>query len=1287
MQQTKESWKSTVPENKQTLQEVHPALLTTELERNARIQARAAAFLPALETDYLGETQIPTTAPPSHKDSVKAKRQKQLQNDQASRQKAAQWQFQNGRYVDVMRDFAPQDRERYAFMPSENASERMAVALMRPVHGEEDQEQVWEYNRRVNAAVRFATEDYNANRDTVKRELLDNYVDEVIHFHFTPDQFSPQYAKKNPEEAARMRSRLEGLEDLRKQYGWYFSTLPVFQKDLLDDVQAAAKGFLSQDAGAAAVFRQRRQKTLAAEADRRAGRLEQAGLSAARGVYRYGMPSPDDLRALLEHAEGGSPAAFRKLSGRVDFLRLCNLSQDYRRLLRVDGSDGNPDFTSAVAAHRKFIADAAALSGRLGASKNASTRALGAALGLVAAKAVSYSGMVVNLGDEYALARSLNKEQSNQELFAGGLGLEMEGTHSDFSAVGYKIAAEKSEPRTDESVKNRSESTLGGDDPIPRLDKSLRETLGEYLSNLPDIEAIKAAQEAEQEARRKEEWLENRRRELDTERTSKLKEMQSKLESCQTALAEEKKKADKENTVHREMAESRFACIQELAAWSCGRDEEPSDFIADRAKIIQQLRAAILEQPESDLKTESLEWLKRIEGNQIETGDFDEEDLEEDEDLKYSVREKHPTNENYRALITRGWSRLLEPGAERAMMDDSTLSTVKKLQSDAAVIQAEIAAEQERLDNLPALSDEELSAEYRIYRKALEDASDKAAARVAELKATLRDPKALSKAVSAYRRVRKEEWRKNSPSPQKEEYEEPDESELCEDYLDAVRNEIAGLEEQMIGKPAVQAAGEETSRRTRQPDFFDDPELSSLLTTCTVYEDFLRSTALPSCETEEEQHSYTSKITELRSRLLTYQDRVIARAMDYLDKNSWAGEHEPVRRARALAVQNVIINSSRSGSHSFDQVESLLRKLWEEGGSARQSLAGLPLSEALAMTQRQTETLKREDFTVISGAGTHAFIPKSGTQSAEAGWVYRQEMAPVKTWDGEEATYSILGGIRLFRIQEDASLAENKSTPLYAGDTKDTTRNMAVAAVDDLLGFHIIAHTEHADFSVSGDGEDGAKISGSKMELAKGVTAGTWTKSGQPLDSTAVARLSEMEALDAICGSTDRNMENFFVQADQRGRLRGVTGIDNGYAFGESAHILRNREELPQQVYQQGYGVSAPVCLDYAFPAITNELYGKIKSLTPQVLERKLRGIIRDAELQAAITRLEQLQEYLEGVPRYNIAKPQERKAYMQAFQRMTDGMHNPETIPWALFGRVGGISQCYFQGKLDVGN
>ena len=91
------------------------------------------------------------------RDSVKAKRQKQLQNDQASRQKAAQWQFQNGRYVDVMRDFAPQDRERYAFMPSENASERMAVALMRPVHGEEDQEQVWEYNRRVNACLLYTS--------------------------------------------------------------------------------------------------------------------------------------------------------------------------------------------------------------------------------------------------------------------------------------------------------------------------------------------------------------------------------------------------------------------------------------------------------------------------------------------------------------------------------------------------------------------------------------------------------------------------------------------------------------------------------------------------------------------------------------------------------------------------------------------------------------------------------------------------------------------------------------------------------------------------------------------------------------------------------------------------------------------------------------------------------------------------------------------------------------------------------------------------------------------------
>lgn len=195
-------------------------------------------------------------------------------------------------------------------------------------------------------------------------------------------------------------------------------------------------------------------------------------------------------------------------------------------------------------------------------------------------------------------------------------------------------------------------------------------------------------------------------------------------------------------------------------------------------------------------------------------------------------------------------------------------------------------------------------------------------------------------------------------------------------------------------------------------------------------------------------------------------------------------------------------------------------------------------------------------------------------------------------------------------------------------------RNAAMSKTASLLGLsHVICNAIPMRFL----DEKGELVEGTFMEMARGVDS---ANPGTPFQSRlsaekafdknkAVLRdLADLQALDYICGNTDRHSGNMIFSFDQGNppQVTGVQGIDNDLSFGV-------------KTLEKGHAKLAS--LD-DMRVIGESTARKVEALTPAQLKLALREFsLSDAELDAAGKRLELLQKKLELSREHFRGKPE----------------------------------------------
>lgn len=191
-------------------------------------------------------------------------------------------------------------------------------------------------------------------------------------------------------------------------------------------------------------------------------------------------------------------------------------------------------------------------------------------------------------------------------------------------------------------------------------------------------------------------------------------------------------------------------------------------------------------------------------------------------------------------------------------------------------------------------------------------------------------------------------------------------------------------------------------------------------------------------------------------------------------------------------------------------------------------------------------------------------------------------------------------------------------------DPKDRTddRNAAMSKVASLLGVsNLICNAISMRFK----DEKGNVVNGTFMEMAKGIDC---TNPQQNLlgrlnpdaafreNPTVIRDLANLQALDYICGNTDRHALNmvFTFEDGFPPQVTGVQGIDNDLSFGA--------KDFPD-------GHSKLSSLDN-MRVIGEEMARKIEALTPEQLKFALREFsLSEKQLEFAGVRLQSLQAQL----------------------------------------------------------
>jgi hypothetical protein len=450
-------------------------------------------------------------------------------------------------------------------------------------------------------------------------------------------------------------------------------------------------------------------------------------------------------------------------------------------------------------------------------------------------------------------------------------------------------------------------------------------------------------------------------------------------------------------------------------------------------------------------------------------------------------------------------------------------------------------------------------------------------------------------------------------------------------------------------------------RRAAGKDVADDKDFAAILMTVEAYENFLETAQIPPCVTEEDQAAYTERVEALSNQLLAFNDRITARAICYLDANAMYSQKE--RLCKALETSVLDRDTKENNFVRVAELSYRLRHNDFSNAKFNTDYTGVTLSEALRKTVVLRAGIDSKDVIQKGDAASVVYITK-GTVSEQA--VYRRGSS-YRPWKR--------AGPRVFQDNDldetKGSITGFETTKGRLIDSHKSSRDVAVRRVDGLFGANVIADASHVSLEL--DGTDG--VLSTKMEKAVGVEAGKLKYTpdfrfnmydGKPEPEVpgedeylnlahpeTMRQLYWLQVIDAISGSADRHVGNFFLKTGRNGALTKVTGIDNDMAFGEGFIPMKTESDQMNWASEHNnpYLMFTPV-YEHAFPCVPRDIYEKVMALTPEKLSRELRGSVRDSELQTAALRLTALQEHLSHVPKLDIGTKKGARKCAEITQR-----------------------------------
>lgn len=177
-----------------------------------------------------------------------------------------------------------------------------------------------------------------------------------------------------------------------------------------------------------------------------------------------------------------------------------------------------------------------------------------------------------------------------------------------------------------------------------------------------------------------------------------------------------------------------------------------------------------------------------------------------------------------------------------------------------------------------------------------------------------------------------------------------------------------------------------------------------------------------------------------------------------------------------------------------------------------------------------------------------------------------------------------------------------------------TARNFASERVAELMGQKGIIIRNRDAVIVD---ENGVQKKGFIMNQAEGAPAAHVGKLADELHyeihftAEAQKKLLNLQIIDIITGQIDRHMGNYFLQYDRDDEaktftVKGVTGIDNDFAFGRSV-----------EMNSRNTGTIFTLDKKYQYGMIDKEMYEAMMSVSPELLVTNLEGVIEPQYMNA----------------------------------------------------------------------
>lgn len=186
------------------------------------------------------------------------------------------------------------------------------------------------------------------------------------------------------------------------------------------------------------------------------------------------------------------------------------------------------------------------------------------------------------------------------------------------------------------------------------------------------------------------------------------------------------------------------------------------------------------------------------------------------------------------------------------------------------------------------------------------------------------------------------------------------------------------------------------------------------------------------------------------------------------------------------------------------------------------------------------------------------------------------------------------------------------------GEANMTRRNVATSRMADLLGLgNLIAKSQTVEIF---DKASGQTFRGNLMDQAEGeeneaVSSKLWAKQ---VTSGFIRDAMNLQVLDMLCGQGDRHGRNILYKTDQ-GKISGLQAIDNDGAFGtniDAASSQSYNKRSDARVFHVETG-------EMIIPYMDKELADRIEALDSQMVRYVLSDLLKEAEINATIRRLE----------------------------------------------------------------